>query len=90
MTKVMMKMTRTYLYVNIVKTREDNITRMHRSRSTDCPANVIIMSTLTMIRVTMRMLTLMMKMVAMVTMILINLMIIMMIVMIMIKGPSSY
>ena len=39
MTKVMMKMTRTYLYVNIVKTREDNITRMYSSRSTYGPMN---------------------------------------------------
>ena len=40
MTKVMMKITRTYLYVNIVKTREDNITRMYSSRSTYGPMNV--------------------------------------------------
>ena len=39
MTKVVMKMTRTYLYVNIVKTREDNITRMYSSRSTYGPMN---------------------------------------------------
>ena len=35
---MMMKM-KTYLNVNIVKTREDNITRMYSSRSTYGPMN---------------------------------------------------
>ena len=42
MMMVMMMMMKTYLNVNIVKTREDNITRVHSSRPTDSPTNIIM------------------------------------------------